>query len=58
MGNVLKQLGNNQTDQTVRQKNNALNGLALSKLREYHGSFKSVCDTFAIEQNEFDQILG
>ncbi|KAL4455920.1 hypothetical protein ABPG73_008674 [Tetrahymena malaccensis] len=58
MGNVIKQLGNTSGDSNVKTKNSILMGQALSKLREYHGSFKSVCDTFAIEQNEFDQILG
>lgn len=27
-------------------------------MREYHGSFKSVCDTFAIDLSEFDQIFN
>ena len=27
---------------------------SLAKLREYHGSFKSVCDTFSIDMTEFD----
>lgn len=32
--------------------------MSLSKLREYHGTFKSVCDVFSIDINEFDQIFG
>lgn len=30
----------------------------MAKLREYHGSFKSVCDIFAIDLTEFEQIFG
>ena len=30
----------------------------MAKLREYHGSFKSVCDTFSIDPTEFDQIFS
>jgi Ca2+-binding EF-hand superfamily protein len=29
----------------------------LAKLREFHGSFKSVCDDFSIDLTEFDQIF-
>ena len=56
MGNFIQQLKNSIHQQSAIK--NPLIGNALSKLREYHGSFKSVCDTFAIEQSEFDQILG
>ena len=34
--------------------NNALLNNSLSKIREYHGSFKSVCDTYAINLTEFE----
>lgn len=30
----------------------------MAKLREYHGSFKSVCDIFAIDLTEFEQIFA
>ena len=30
----------------------------LAKLREYHGSFKSICTNFSIDQNEFVQIFS
>ena len=32
--------------------------MSLSKLREFHGSFKSVCDNFSIDFTEFEQIFG
>lgn len=32
--------------------------VSLAKLREYHGSFKSVCDIFSIDLTEFEQIFG
>lgn len=31
--------------------------VSLSKLREYHGSFKSVCDNYAIDESEFSHIF-
>lgn len=31
--------------------------MSLSKLREYHGLFKSICDTFAIKPSEYEQIF-
>ena len=31
---------------------------SLTKLREYHGCFKSICDTFAINNQDFDKIFG
>ena len=31
--------------------------LSLSKVRELHGSFKSICDTFAINLTEFETIF-
>lgn len=30
----------------------------LSKLRDYHATFKSVCDNFSIDLTEFEQIFG
>jgi Ca2+-binding EF-hand superfamily protein len=32
--------------------------VSLSKLREYHGSFKSIADNYAIDLREFEQIFG
>ncbi len=37
---------------------NAIFLVSLAKLREYHGSFKSVCDIFSIDLTEFEQIFG
>ena len=33
-------------------------GLSLSKIRELHGSFKSICDNFAINLTEFETIFA
>ena len=33
-------------------------GLSLSKIRELHGSFRSICDNFAINLNEFQKIFA
>jgi microtubule-associated protein-like 5 len=30
----------------------------LAKLREYHGSFKSICDSFSIDLSEFQKIFN
>jgi Ca2+-binding EF-hand superfamily protein len=30
----------------------------LSKLREYHGAFKSICESFSIDPSEFSKIFG
>ena len=32
-------------------------GLSLTKLREYHGSFKSVCENFSMDLTEFEEIF-
>ena len=32
--------------------------LTLSKIREYHGSFKQICDTLAINLTEFQAIFS
>ena len=32
-------------------------GLSLAKIRELHGGFKSVCDNFAINLTQFQQIF-
>ena len=37
--------------------NNPLINLSLSKIRELHGGFKSVCDNFAINLTEFETIF-
>ncbi|KAL4497254.1 hypothetical protein ABPG72_011189 [Tetrahymena utriculariae] len=51
MGNFLNQL-------KYTPQANPLLKSSLSKLREYHGSFKSVCDTFSIDLTEYEQIFG
>ena len=30
----------------------------MAKIREYHGSFKSICENFSISMNEYEQIFG
>ena len=30
---------------------------SLARIREFHGSFKGICDTFSIDLTEFDQIF-
>jgi len=54
MGSVLSQL-----KQNANQKSNCpLLNATLAKLRDYHGSFKSICDNFSIDLTEFEQIFG
>lgn len=48
-----------QIDNNTHQKDNSpLLNITLSKLREFFGSFKSVCDNFSIDLIEFEQIFG
>jgi microtubule-associated protein-like 5 len=49
MGQFLSFLKNVQLPQA-----NPLIHNSISKLREYHGSFKSVCDTFSIDLTEYE----
>lgn len=37
---------------------NPLTRQSLSKIREFHGTFKSVCDNFAINLTEFETIFA
>ena len=37
--------------------NCSLVGLSIAKIRELHGGFKSVCDSFAINLTEFESIF-
>jgi len=54
MGGTLTQLKAN-----ANQKSNCpLLNATLSKLRDYHGSFKSICDNFSLDLTEFEQIFG
>jgi len=54
MGSNLSQINNN----THQKDNSPLLNITLSKLREFFGSFKSVCDNFTIDLIEFEQIFG
>ena len=40
------------------RSNCKLTGLSLAKIRELHGSFKSICDNFCINQTEFEKIFS
>ena len=31
---------------------------SLAKLRDYHGSFKAICENFSLDLTEFEQIFG
>lgn len=54
MGSFLSQI----KSKPAPQQSNPLLNNSLSKLREYHGSFKSVCDTYSIDLTEYEQIFG
>lgn len=45
-------------DNTHQKDNSPLLNITLAKLREFFGSFKSVCDNFCIDLTEFEQIFG
>ena len=49
MGNTLDTLQNN----SFRKNSSVLLGVKLSKLRDFHASFKSICDHFSVDLNEF-----
>lgn len=49
MGNNLEIIKKNISN----MKQCSLFELSLTKLREYHGIFKSVCENFSIDQSEF-----
>ena len=46
----------------VRNKDNEvkspLKGISLSKIKEFHGSYKSICDSFSINLTEFESIFS
>lgn len=54
MGSTLTLLKNGGAERA----NSPLLNISLPKLREFHGSFKSVCDNFSIDLTEFEQIFG
>jgi hypothetical protein len=54
MGNFITQLESEMTEQHKQLTMSPHLKNSLSKLREYHGAFKSVCDTFAIDNSEFE----
>lgn len=54
MGNFLKQV----KQQREIKPNSPLLALSLSKVRELHGCFKSVCDNFAINLTEYETIFS
>jgi microtubule-associated protein-like 5 len=54
MGNFLKHVGMQGDLKTVC----TLINLSLAKIRELHGGFKSICDSFAINLTEFETIFA
>ena len=38
-------------------ESNRFAGLSLAKIRELHGGFKSICDNFAMNLTQFQQIF-
>ena len=54
MGNFLNMLSNLREIKPVCP----LINLSLSKIKELHGSFKSVCDSFAINLTEYETIFN
>lgn len=55
MGNFLKHVN---SLGEVPHSVTALTNLSLSKIKELHGSFKSVCDNFAMNLTEYEYIFG
>jgi hypothetical protein len=62
MGNSLKLIDQNQNKKETKETCKLLDSniypffkhklkVPLSKLREYHGSFKSICNNFSIDEN-------
>ena len=54
MGHFLSNVGRKEEVKTVCP----MISLSLSKIRELHGSFKSICDNFAINLTEFETIFA
>ena len=54
MGNFLETL----RETSNKPLTNPLLHISLGKIREYLGSFKSVCDTFSIDLTEYDNIFS
>jgi len=54
MGSFLSQVGR----QGQVKTSCSMISLSLSKIRELHGSFKSICDNFAINLTEFGTIFA
>ena len=47
MGNILEVLRNN----SFRKNSSIILGVTLTKLRDFHACFKSICDHFSIDLN-------
>lgn len=43
---------------SFRKNTSPLLNVTLSKLRDYHASFKSICDNFSMDLSEFEHIFG
>ncbi len=54
MGNFLTMVSNLREIKAVCP----LINLSLSKIKELHGSFRSICDSFAINLTDYEQIFN
>lgn len=60
MGNFLTEVKNKQAKSGKGEISSdcPLLNMSLAKIRELHGSFKSICDNFAINLTEFENIFS
>ncbi|CAD8075248.1 unnamed protein product [Paramecium sonneborni] len=49
---------NNSKNDSFRKNTSPLLNVTLSKLRDYHASFKSICDNFSMDLSELEHIFG
>mmetsp|Transcript_460 Transcript_460/g.80 ORF Transcript_460/g.80 Transcript_460/m.80 type:complete len:124 (+) Transcript_460:1-372(+) len=54
MGGQITVIKNN----TFRKNTNSLLNVPLSRVRDFHASFKSICDNFSMDLSEFEHIFG
>lgn len=43
---------------SFRKNSSIILGVTLTKLRDFHACFKSICDHFSMDLNEFEHIFG
>jgi hypothetical protein len=54
MGKSLEKIQHN----AYYRNSSSLLNIKLAKLRDFHASFKCICDNFSIDLNEFEHIFG